>query len=144
MIGYRSSVIISIRINLRNSWNGSCPPLFISLLHTSGARYPVMSSFFYPCIERDHFAWSQLPSMVLVWAPNTGSFKFFEWFTLTCWCPCCSRQSYAFQQSGKMVLPGVMRFFMMESRVAVSWLSTTTEAPWHSIPPKTCKIIEVI
>jgi len=65
-------------------------------------------------------------SMCWVWAPESGSTKFWEWLTLWCWKPSEDRQLYARQQSDVIVVPGRIHVLITERRVSESLDSTGT------------------
>ena len=66
-------------------------------------------------------------SVFCMCAPDCGSMKFFEWFTLSCTKPSEERQSYAFQQSDTTVVPGRIHCLMISNNTSDPRLGTGTK-----------------
>ena len=78
--------------------------------------------------------------MVFVWSPVTEFTNSTEWFTVPWTYPSVLRQSYDFQQSDIIFVPGRMNFFIIGMRVAGLWSGTAVKNNFllsRSMPPNT-------
>ena len=123
--------------------NESCPSLSNFFLQRNSWKY-VSNSFslvdMSPSFLIILFVADRILSTPWVWAPVTGSIKFREWFTVWWSYPSWFSWLYALHSSENITVPGLMYFWMIGIRVAVSHFGTLTINEFAeplSVPPNT-------